>query len=140
MIAAEIDPVVRVNAKHILIVDDEVETVSVLKQVLSNKGYRVSLALDGNEGIAIIEFDQPDLVILDIAMPKRSGLLLLEYLREELDFRNPVIMLTGVDGRRHSLYAKTLGADDFVRKPYAIDDLVHRVERLVANSVGNSDT
>ena len=140
MIAAEIDPVVRVNAKHILIVDDEVAAVSVLKQVLSNKGYRVSLALDGNEGIAIIEFDQPDLVILDIAMPKRSGLLLLEYLREELDFRNPVIMLTAVDGHRHSQYAKALGADDFVRKPYAIDDLVHRVERLVADSNSNSDT
>lgn len=133
MIAAESHvPQTDRDRQHILIVDDDVDLVFPLNRALANRGFRVTQATDGNQGLAIIEFDPPALVILDLAMPRRGGLVTLEYLREKLDFRNPVIVITGIDGQRHRDYALALGADQFVPKPYAIDRLVALVENLVA--------
>lgn len=118
-------------ARHVLIVDDEVDSAYPLNRALSLKGMRVTHAINGNEGLAIIENDPPDIVLLDIMLPGRSGLLLLESIRERTDFVAPIVMVTGIDADRHREYALTLGATDYVTKPYAMSRMVKMVEDLL---------
>lgn len=126
-------------SRHVLIVDDEVDGAFPLNRALSLKGLRVTHALDGNEGLAIIENDPPDLVLLDIMLPGRSGLLLLEAIRERTDFNAPIVMVTGIDADRHRDYALTLGATDYVTKPYAMSRIVRLVEQLLNAQQGAED-
>lgn len=126
-------------AKHILIVDDEVDGAYPLNRALSLQGLRVTHALNGNEGLAIIENDPPDLVLLDIMLPGRSGLLLLEAIRERTDFSAPIVMVSGIDADRHRDYALTLGAADYVIKPYAMSRMMRLVEQLLNQSKGEQD-
>lgn len=140
MIASDDDqPNLRGAAKHILIVDDEVDGAYPLNRALSLKGLRVTQALDGNEGLAIIENDPPDLVLLDIMLPGRSGLLLLEAIRERTDFTAPIVMVSGIDADRHRDYALTLGAADYVTKPYAMSRMVRLVEQLLNPQQGEQN-
>lgn len=124
----------RVQSPHVLIVEDEADLAEPLRRALLSRGYRVSLALDGNEGLAIIENDPPDLVLLDIMLPGRGGLLLLEAVRERTDFDSPIVMVTGIDANRHREYAMTLGATGYVTKPYVISRMVRMVEELLGGS------
>jgi DNA-binding response OmpR family regulator len=119
---------------HVLIVEDELDLAAPLKRALNLRGYRVSHALTGNEGLAIIENDPPDLVLLDIMMPERGGLLLLEAVRERTDFNSPIVMVSGIDADRHREYALTLGAADYVTKPYAMSRMVRLVDELLGEN------
>jgi DNA-binding response OmpR family regulator len=119
---------------HVLIVEDELDLAAPLKRALNLRGYRVSHALNGNEGLAIIENDPPDLVLLDIMMPERGGLLLLEAVRERTDFNSPIVMVSGIDADRHREYALTLGAADYVTKPYAMSRMVRLVDELLGEN------
>jgi len=119
-------------AKRILLVDDDQEIVETLRVALESKGYVVLVARDGNEGLALAERDDPDLVILDMMMPKRSGFLVLERLRRTRPVPVRIIMITANEGNRHKDYAEKLGVDDYIRKPFAMDRLVESVQRLLA--------
>lgn len=119
-------------AKRILLVDDDPEIVETLRYALEAKGYTVLVARDGNQGLAMAEREDPDLVILDMMMPKRSGFLVLEKLRRSRPVPIRVIMITANEGSRHKAYAEMLGVDDYIRKPFAMDRLVESVERLLA--------
>ena len=119
-------------ASHPLL--SQLDSADPLKRALRLRGYRVSLALNGNEGLAVIEHDPPDLVLLDIMLPDRGGLLVLEAVRERTDFNSPIIMVTGIDADRHREYALTLGASDYVTKPYPM----HRMVRLVDELLGEN--
>ena len=77
------------------------------------------------------EKEDPDLVILDMMMPKRSGFLVLEKLRKTRAIPMRVIMITANEGSRHKAYADMLGVDDYIRKPFAMDKLVDCVDRLL---------
>ena len=77
------------------------------------------------------EREDPDLVILDMMMPKRSGFLVLEKLRRTRPVPIRVIMITANEGSRHKAYAEMLGVDDYIRKPFAMDRLLESVARLV---------
>lgn len=105
-----------------------------MQRALHLRGLRVSLAHDGNEGLAIIEHDPPDLVLLDIMLPGRGGLLVLEAIRERTDFHSPIVMVTGIDADRHRQYALTLGATDYVTKPYPMARMVQLVEKLLGEN------
>jgi CheY-like chemotaxis protein len=83
------------GAKKILIVDDDYEIVDSLRYALEDQGYTVIIARDGNQGLALAEREEPDLMILDMMMPKRSGFLVLEKLRRTRETLLPVIMITG---------------------------------------------
>ena len=96
------------------------------------KGYAVLIARDGNQGLAMAEREDPDLVILDMMMPKRSGFLVLERLRRTRPVPMRVIMITANEGSRHKAYAEMLGVDDYIRKPFPMDRLVDSVKRLLA--------
>ncbi len=119
------------NGKTILIVDDDPEIVESVKIALQSEGYTVFYARDGNQGLALAERENPDLVILDMMMPKRSGFLVLEKLRRTRRVPIRIIMVTANEGNRHKSYAETLGVDDYIRKPFAMDRLLESVNRLL---------
>jgi DNA-binding response OmpR family regulator len=118
--------------QRVLIVDDDHEIVESVKFALETKGYSVLIARDGNQGLAMAEREDPDLVILDMMMPKRSGFLVLEKLRRSRPVPLRVIMITANEGSRHKAYAEMLGVDDYIRKPFAMDRLMDSVEKLLS--------
>lgn len=120
------------DPKTILLVDDDVEIVETMRFALESKGYRVIVARDGNQGLALAERDDPDLIVLDMMMPKRSGFLVLEKLRQSRRIPTKVIMVTGNEGARHKAYAEMLGVDDYIRKPFPMDRLLESVQRLLS--------
>ncbi len=119
------------TTRRILIVDDDPEITESLSYALSAKGYDVIVARDGNQGLSLAEKEDPDLVILDMMMPKRSGFLVLEKLRRTRSVPIRVIMITANEGSRHKAYAEMLGVDDYIRKPFAMDRLMDSVQRLL---------
>ncbi len=120
------------KGQRVLIVDDDGEIVESVKYALEQRGYAVLIARDGNQGLAMAEREDPDLVILDMMMPKRSGFLVLEKLRRSRPVPLRVIMITANEGSRHKAYAEMLGVDDYIRKPFAMDRLMESVDRLLA--------
>jgi len=122
----------REGPKRVLIVDDDGEIIESVKYALESKGFEVLVARDGNQGLAMAERDDPDLVILDMMMPKRSGFLVLEKLRRTRVVPIRVIMITANEGSRHKAYAEMLGVDDYIRKPFNMDRLVEAVKKLLA--------
>jgi DNA-binding response OmpR family regulator len=120
------------QAKRVLLVDDDYEIVEAMRIALEARGYRTLVARDGNQGLAMAEREDPDLVILDMMMPKRSGFLVLERLRRTRRVPVRVIMITANEGSRHKAYAEMLGVDDYIRKPFPMDRLLESVDRLLA--------
>jgi DNA-binding response OmpR family regulator len=115
--------------KTVLIVDDDYEIVSSLRAVLESKGFRVVSAHDGNAGLAAAERETPNLIIVDMMMPKKSGFLVVEKLKRSKS-PPPVIMITANEGSRHRAYAELLGVDAYIRKPFAMEKLLEEVDRL----------
>lgn len=117
-------------SKTILLVDDDREIVHGLQTVLESRGYRVLTAHDGRAGLELAESALPDLVVLDMMMPNKSGILVLDALKNRNAAKPKVIMMTANEGNRHRAYAEMLGADDYLRKPFPLDQLLASVERL----------
>jgi DNA-binding response OmpR family regulator len=118
--------------KKILLVDDDREIVESMRIALEKEGFEVFVARDGNQGLQMAERFDPDLVILDMMMPKRSGFLVLEKLRRIRPVPLRVIMITANEGSRHKRYAEeSLGVDDYFLKPFAMDRLLESVTRLL---------
>ena len=122
---------------RILLVDDDREIIESMRYALESKDYEVLIARDGNQGLAMAEREDPDLVILDMMMPKRSGFLVLERLRRSRPVPTRVIMVTANEGSRHKAYAEMLGVDDYIRKPFGMDRLLSSVDRLLGRSDGD---
>jgi DNA-binding response OmpR family regulator len=117
-------------AKTILLIDDDPDIVQAMRTILERAGYRVLAAHDGNAGLAVAEREAPDLVVVDMMMPRKSGFLVLEKLKSRKQAAPPVIMITANEGSRHRAYAEMLGVDDYLRKPFAMDKLLETVQRL----------
>lgn len=120
----------------VLLVDDDPEIVEAIRYALESSGFRVVVARDGNQGLALAERESPDLMILDMMMPKRSGFLVLEKLRRLRDEPLPVVMITANEGSRHKAYAELLGVSDYIRKPFPMERLLESVRKLLAESTG----
>ena len=116
---------------RILLVDDDPEIVDSVRFALEANKYEVLVGRDGNQGLALAEREDPDLLILDMMMPKRSGFLVLEKLRRMTADPVRVIMITANEGSRHKAYAEMLGVDAYIRKPFAMDKLLGTVKRLL---------
>ena len=121
--------------RTILIVDDDHEILESMRTVLENKGFRILAARDGNSGLMVAERESPDLIILDMMMPKKSGFLVLEKLKSRPGGLIPTIMITGNEGSRHRAYAEMLGVRDYIRKPFAMEKLVRSVEKVLGLKV-----
>ena len=124
------------EGKSVLLVDDDRDMLEALETVLDNTGATVRTAADGNAAVEVAgEFD-PDLVVLDAMLPKRSGFLVLEKLKGPAKKRGArpfVIMITGNAGKRHQVWAETLGVDGYFNKPFRMERLVESMENLLTN-------
>jgi DNA-binding response OmpR family regulator len=116
--------------KTVLIVDDDHELVDGLRMVLERQGYRVLRASDGHQAKAAIYNQRPDLVILDMMMPRMGGYPVLEHFRDKPD-APPIIMITANEGSRHKAYAEYLGVVDYIRKPFAMERLLETVHKVL---------
>ena len=118
------------DRKTILVVDDDRELVEGLRMVLERQGYQVIQAHDGHQGKQAIYNQRPDLVILDMMMPRMGGYPVLEHFRDKKD-APPIIMITANEGSRHKAYAEYLGVVDYIRKPFAMDRLLEAVHKAL---------
>jgi DNA-binding response OmpR family regulator len=125
----------------ILIVDDDQELSDGLRAVLEKQGFRVLQARDGQQGKQAVYQHRPDLVILDMMMPRMGGYPVLEHFRGKTD-APPIIMITANEGSRHKAYAEYLGVIDYIRKPFAMERLLEAVHRGLspkADDAGKGD-
>lgn len=121
------------KGKTILLIDDDTELSDGLRIVLEKQGHRVFQARDGQQGKNLIYQHHPDLVILDMMMPKMGGYPVLEHFRDKAD-APPIIMITANEGSRHKAYAEHLGVVDYIRKPFAMERLLDAVERGLSSA------
>ena len=123
--------------KIILIVDDDVELADGLRVVLERQGHRVIQARDGQQGKQLIYQQKPDLVILDMMMPRMGGYPVLEHFHGKPD-APPIIMITANEGSRHKVYAEYLGVIDYIRKPFAMERLLEAVSKRWGENGGET--
>jgi two-component system, OmpR family, response regulator MprA len=120
---------------RVLVVDDEPAVRSALERALRLHGYEVSLAEDGEQGLAAVQAESPDAVVLDVLMPRLDGIAACRRLRAEGD-RTPVLMLTARDAVADRVTGLDAGADDYLVKPFALEELLARLRALVRRSNG----
>lgn len=121
-----------IMAKHILIVDDEPNIVLSLEFLMRKHGYTVTTASDGEEALRLVDEHKPDLVLLDVMMPRMDGYQVCEVLRGRDDLKDlRIIMLTakGRDVEREK--GLSMGADEYITKPFSTQEVVTRVEQVL---------
>ena len=116
--------------KCILIVEDERAIVEILKFNLKREGYETLEALDGETGLLLAQTKDPDLILLDVMLPKMSGFEVLKKLRSE-GFRTPILLLTAKAEVEDQITGLDLGADDYLPKPFSMDLLLARVRAML---------
>ena len=114
------------DAKTILIVDDEQPIVDILVYNLKKEGYNTIEASDGITAINVALEQKPDLILLDIMLPKLDGLSVCKRIKNSLNV--PILMLTAKDGEIDKILGLELGADDYITKPFSVRELVARVK------------
>ena len=116
----------------ILIIDDEIHIVELIKFNLENSGYEVDVSYDGLDGYLKIKQDKPNLVLLDWMLPNISGIDMLKKIRSDESLSNiPVIMLTAKNMERDKIEGLELGADDYITKPFSIKELLARISSVL---------
>lgn len=120
----------RLNNVRVLIVDDDRDVLGILKHAMQAEGALTQCCSDGNTAVHICETDPPDVLLLDMMLPKRSGFLVLERVKTH---ENPpvVIMITANEGKRHQAYAETLGVDGYMHKPLRLEKLIEMASQLL---------
>jgi two-component system alkaline phosphatase synthesis response regulator PhoP len=119
------------DLKKVLIADDEPDIIEILKYNLEKEGYQVYTAKDGDEAIEMAKRSQPDLVVLDMMMPKKNGAQVCEILRAQPQFRETLIMfLTALSDEATQLKGFQTGADDYVSKPVSTSVFVSKINAL----------
>jgi DNA-binding response OmpR family regulator len=120
--------------KRILLVDDDNDILTSMQAVFGPTGATVEVANNGNKAVEMAEKNNPDLVVLDMMLPGRSGFLVLEKIkaRKPRNSKPYVIMITGNQGARHKMYAESLGVSEYFTKPVKMDKLLATAEKLLA--------
>ena len=116
-------------AQKILVIDDEREIVKLVRAYLEQAGFRVVTAADGQEGLIVFRHEKPDLVVLDLSLPRIDGLDVCRTIRRESN--TPVIMLTARVEEQDRLIGLELGADDYIVKPFSPREVVARVRTVL---------
>ena len=125
----------------ILVVDDEPQILRALKTILGSSHFRVISAINGEEALALAATQQPDVIILDLSLPDMDGISVCEQIREWS--RTPIIVLSVRDGEHDKVAALDKGADDYLTKPFNIQELMARIRvalRHSSQSIGNKET
>jgi two-component system OmpR family response regulator len=119
--------------KKVLLVDDDTDILTAMSVAFNETGAEVMTATDGNKAVEVATQTPPDLVVLDMMLPKRSGFLVLEKIKphRKAGSKPLVIMITGNPGKRHQAYAETLGVERYMNKPIRMERLVKEAEVLL---------
>lgn len=125
------------DRKKILVVDDEKNIGDILKINLEKEGYWVSVAMDGEEGLALALSENPDLVLLDVMLPKMDGFEVCKKIRQKSEV--PIVMLTARSEEIDKILGLELGADDYVTKPFSVRELLARVKANLRRTVPVSE-
>ena len=122
---------------RVLLVEDETRLAHMVRRGLEHVGFGVDVVHDGVAALEACEVDDPDVVVLDIGIPRPDGLTVLRHLRDRGDDR-PVLLLTGRSGVSDRVVGLRAGADDYLPKPFALDELTARIEVLLRRGRGTA--
>ena len=125
---------------HVLVIDDEPQILRALRTILTEKQFRVTTASTGEDGLALAAADPPDVVILDLTLPRMSGIEVCARLREWTQV--PIIILSVRDSEHDKVAALDKGADDYLTKPFGIEELLARIRvalRHAAHAQGSKE-
>ena len=126
------------NAPHILVIDDEPQILRAMRTILTEKGFRVTTASRGEEGLTLAAANEPDLIILDLGLPDMDGVNVCTRVREWTQI--PIIILSVRDSERDKVAALDQGADDYLTKPFGIEELLARVRVALRHSARTQGT
>ena len=128
-------------AQKILVVDDEESLAQFVCRALRQQGYKTVCAYDGDNALSLVYEEMPDLVILDLMLPLMDGWEICRRVKSDEETRHiPILMLTARSSAEDVVQGLDLGADDYMRKPFPLDELLARVRVLLRRSQGPADT
>ena len=123
------------KTKNVLLVDDDEEILAAMEATIRPLKVKIDKATNGNQAIDKIEKSDPDLIVLDMMLPRKSGFLVMERVRQRRQKNKSekpyVIMVTGNPGQRHKAYAKSLGVNEYLNKPFRMDRLIEAIRKLL---------
>ncbi|MCC7118361.1 MAG: response regulator transcription factor [Anaerolineales bacterium] len=123
---------------HILVIDDEPQIQRAIRTILTERGFKVTTASKGEDGMTFAAANPPDLIILDLGLPDMDGIEVCARLREWT--QTPIIILSARDGERDKVAALDRGADDYLTKPFGIEELLARVRVALRHSANRAGT
>lgn len=126
------------NAPHILVIDDELQIQRAIRTILTEKNFKVTTASKGEEGLTLAATNEPDIIILDLGLPDMDGVQVCGRLREWTQC--PIIVLSVRDSERDKVAALDAGADDYLTKPFGIEELLARVRVALRHSARTKNT
>ena len=125
----------RLNAREglkVLVIDDSATVCAALRKILKSAKLQVDQAMDAESGLKQVQSGKPDLIFLDIVLPRMNGFSALRHLRRDPATRNiPVIMISGNELATEQFFGNAIGADDFMKKPFSRYEVFARIERLL---------
>lgn len=122
--------------RNLLLVDDEDNLRTMLEAALRHHGYEVRTAADGRGALAAVDEERPDLIVLDVMLPDLDGFAVCQRLRSD-GVRTPVLFLTARDSTDDKVRGLTLGGDDYLVKPFSLEELVARIEAVLRRADGD---
>ena len=124
------------EGKRVLLVDDDNDILTSMQAAFEPTGATVETANNGNKAVEMVEKSDPDVVVLDMMLPGRSGFLVLEKIKAKKPrgAKPFVIMITGNQGARHKMYAESLGVSEYFNKPVKLDKLIAKAEQLLGTA------
>jgi DNA-binding response OmpR family regulator len=131
------------NGKRVLLVDDDLDILTSMQAAFEPTGAILDLANNGNAAVELAEKNTPDIVVLDMMLPGRSGFLVLEKIKSNKSPRNQkpfVLMITGNPGKRHQMYAESLGVSEYFTKPVKLERLIAAAEKYAGQIQGDGGT
>ncbi len=118
--------------KRILVVDDEIDLVETLRFSLELEGYEVLVAYNGEEALHLARNENPDLILLDVMLPKMDGYKVCRLLKFDARFRHiPIFMLTAKAQEKDRMIGEQTGADEYMTKPFEMEDLIKKVKEYL---------
>jgi two-component system KDP operon response regulator KdpE len=126
------------NAPYILVIDDEPQIQRAIRTILTEKGFKVATASNGEEGLTLAATNEPDIIILDLGLPDMDGVEVCERLREWTQC--PIIILSVRDREHDKVTALDKGADDYLTKPFGIEELLARLRVALRHSTSRLGT
>ena len=122
-------------SSRILVVDDDVALAEMIGIVLGNEGFRVAFCADGSQALTQFQENNPDLVLLDVMLPDMDGFTVTRRLRDA-GITTPVLFLTARDDMRDKIQGLTVGGDDYVTKPFGLEEVVARIRAILRRTMG----